>query len=154
MPDDAEIEDALMEFHLTGDAVLKDIQKELSNRRANSTSFAPLSNDDNNDESNEKENQAGPSGRGRRSTKATAANKSTASKTSTSARGGRGRGRAAAGPSTRNDLNDSVRHKNVLANNGNFTEYPFFRPNEANNQQFNSHWAVVLVVLLRASSMI
>ncbi|XP_031620222.1 double-strand break repair protein MRE11 [Contarinia nasturtii] len=109
MPEDAEIDDALMEFHLTKDEVFKNIQTELTNRRT--AGLAPLSNDDNNDDMNEKENQAGTTGRGGRATKTTAskaaASKSAASKTTASGRG-KGRGRAAAAPSTRNELNVST----------------------------------------------
>lgn len=109
MPEDAEIEDTLAEFHLTGEQVFKDIQKALSSRKTNSM-VVPM--DDEDDHQNEKENQSTSNARGSRASKATAskssASKATATKPSTSVRG-RGRGRAAAGPSARNESNVSVR---------------------------------------------
>lgn len=116
MPEDSEIENVLAEFHLTGEQVFKDIQKVLSNRKTNSIGNAQLAPMDVDDQSNEKENQSTTNARGSRASKATtskaAASKTAASKTpaATSGRGrGSTRGRAAAGPSARNEPNVSVK---------------------------------------------
>lgn len=120
MPDDNDIEDTLAEFHLTGEQVFKDIQKEIANRKANSSGGVrfTLNDDDdgNNDRSNEKENHSTSNSRGARGGRSaaskTAASKSTASKPTTSGRGrgsSRGSLRATAGPSPRNGPNSTVR---------------------------------------------
>lgn len=130
MPDDNDIEDTLAEFHLTGEQVFKDIQKEIANRKANSSGGVrfTLNDDDdgNNDRSNEKENHSTSNSRGARGGRSaaskTAASKSTASKSTASkstaskpTTSGRGRGssrgslRATAGPSPRNGPNSTVR---------------------------------------------
>lgn len=112
MPENAEIEGVLAEFHLTGEQVFKEIQKVLSSRKTNPIANAQLMPMDDDDHSNEKENQSTSKARGSKASKATTS-KSTASKptASTSGRGrGSARGRAAAGPSTRNEPNVSVKH--------------------------------------------
>lgn len=82
MPDEADIEATLDEYHLTGEQVYKDIQKALSNRKTTSTGQFSMNADDD-DQSNEKENQSTSNGRGGRGSKATAS-KSTASKATNS----------------------------------------------------------------------
>lgn len=122
LPDDTEIDDALVEFHLTGEEVFKKIQTALSKRKSNSGTV-PFSLNDNDDDgdANEKENQATSNARGARGGRSTAASRSAASKQtaankSTTASGrGRGSSRgttsraaASAGPSARNGPNTTV----------------------------------------------
>lgn len=120
LPDDTEIDDALIEFHLSGEEMFKKIQNALSKRKSTSGTV-PFSLNDNDDDgdANEKENQGTSNARGTRGGRSTAAGRSAASKQtavnkSTTASGrGRGSSRssrsaAGAGPSPRNGPNTTV----------------------------------------------
>lgn len=121
MPEDADIDDALDEYRLTGEQVFKDIQKALSNRKSTSTGlgqFLMNVDADDDDQSNEKENQSTTNGRGSRASKAStskstaskaAANKTTASKATPSKASGSGRGRGSTRGRGSASLNSSVR---------------------------------------------
>lgn len=113
MPDDIDIENALVEFQSTGEQVYSDIQKMLSNRtnRANGNVPFNLGDEDDEDDSHQKENRSTSNARGSKAPKATTskatASKATASRASTSGRG-RGASRSAAFGTTAKGR--SVRH--------------------------------------------
>lgn len=114
MPDEADIDATLDEYHLTGEQVFKDIQKALSNRKTTSTGLLPFSmNADDDNQSNEKENQSKSNGRGGRGSKATAskstASKATTSKATTSKAATPAKGKGSTRSRTAASLNVSVR---------------------------------------------
>lgn len=119
MPETEDIDDALSEFHLTGEQVFKDIQKEIASRKTNSSSVARFTlndldddDDDMNGHTNGNQtasNSRSTRGRGSAASKTTAS-KVTASKATTSRGRGaaRGNSRATANSSTRNGSNTMV----------------------------------------------
>lgn len=113
MPEDMDIDDALVEFHTTGEQVFNDIQKALSKRKTNSSGNVPFSLNDNGDDddhdgnANEKENQTASKARGTRGGRSTTSKSTVASKPSASGRNTASR-TTAAGPSARNGPNAAV----------------------------------------------
>lgn len=127
LPEDTDIDEALGEFHSTGEDVFKKIQEVLSKRKSNAGNVPFSLNDNDNDDEdgdgNEKENQSTSNTRGAGGGRSTTASRSAAGKQTAAnkpaAASGRGRGssrstnsRAAAAstPSAKNAPNSQVRY--------------------------------------------
>lgn len=158
LPEDTEIDEALVEFYTEGEQVFKRIQEALSKRKSNSGTVPFSLNNDNDDDDgdgNEKENQTTSNKRGARGGRTTAASRSAASKQTPAdkpaATSGRGRGSsratnsrsaAAAGPSPRNGPNTTVFYSlNKFDSDFRFFDeiFQFFRHEHSNSQPFNNH---------------